>query len=205
VNLNIRGTGSLSGSNPYIVIDGVRATEDEFSNLNPNDIKSISVLKDAAASAIYGSHAAFGAIVVTTKSGKENQDITLNYSSNIRFKKRIYVPESVNSVKWAQVANDASMNFSGGKIFSNDQIDRMRAFIEGERKYGTEPMPNNPSLWRGVETGTSNEWFSGYANTDWWDIMYKDIQTTQKHNISVQGGSDKITYFISGGYLNDPG
>jgi TonB-linked SusC/RagA family outer membrane protein len=205
MNLNIRGTGSLSSSDPYILIDGVRASQSEFSALNPNAIDNISVLKDAAAAAIYGAQAAYGVILVETKAGTNNQGFTINYSNSMRVKNPIYVPESVSSLEYAEVANTASRNFSGEAIFGEEQMDKMRSFIEGDLQYGTAPNPNNSNEWLGVESGSSAGWFSGYGNTDWWDVMYNDFGFSQKHDVSIQGGGDNATYYISGGLLNDPG
>lgn len=204
-DINIRGVGSLSSSNPYILIDGVRADEDELAALNPEAIQNISVLKDAASTAIYGAHAAYGVILVETKKGAKNQDFTLNYSNNYRLKKRIFVPPAVNSIKYAEVVNEASQNVDGGIIIDEEQMALIRAFVEGDLEYGTAPNPDSPNQWLGIEGGTGFGWFSGFANTDWWDVVYKDLAFTQKHNIAVGGGSDNISYHISGGYLNDAG
>jgi TonB-linked SusC/RagA family outer membrane protein len=205
VNINIRGAGSISGSNPYILIDGVRASERELASLNPNDIKNVSVLKGAAASAIYGSHAAFGAILVTTKSGEEDQPFTVNYSTNIRLKSLIFVPPTVSSIQYAEVYNTAAKNFSGQTAIGKDQISKMRKFINGDLKNATAPNPDNNNYWLGVGSGHTTNRFAGYANTDWFDVMYKNMEVTQKHNISIRGGTDKITYYVSGNYLLDPG
>src|SRR5699024_8120193 len=132
MNLNIRGTGSLSGSSPYILIDGVRATQSELSAMNPDAIKNISVLKDAAASAIYGAHAAYGVILVETKNGAKNQEFTIEYSNNIRFSEFTNAPEEVSSVKFAQVANEAAANYGSAKLYPEEQIQKMRDYIAGD-------------------------------------------------------------------------
>lgn len=194
----------MSGSNPFILINGVRATQGELAALNPNIIKSISVLKGAAASAIYGSHAAFGAIIVTTKSGTKREDFTLNYSMDIGFNSLTYVPPTVSSLEFAKMANVASQNFSGTNIFTQKQIDRIRAYINGEIEHQTSPIPSNPDNWRGVGFGTSADWYTGYANTDWYDLVFEP-SLTQKHNISISGGSENITYYFAGGFINNPG
>src|SRR5699024_9830652 len=205
MNINIRGTGSLSSSDPYILINGVRAGQDELAALNPNDIQNISVLKDAASAAIYGAQAAYGVILVETKTGAKNQDFLLSYSNNFRLKERIFVPPAVNTLKYAEVLNEASQNYSGQTAIGEEQMENIRAFVEGERQYGTAQDPNNPNQWLGIQSGTSDGWYSGFANTDWWDVMYNDLGFAQKHNISVSGGSENIAYHVSGGYLNDAG
>src|SRR5690606_24171604 len=96
MDINIRGVGSLSNSSPYILINGVRASSSELSALNANEISSVSVLKDAASTAIYGAQAAFGVILIETKKGEKNQPFSINYSNSFRSKKRIFVPDFVN-------------------------------------------------------------------------------------------------------------
>src|SRR5699024_3709177 len=127
------------------------------------------------------------------------------YSTNVRLKKRIYVPPTVNSLEFAKMANVASENFSGETIFSKGQLDKIRAYLNGDIKKQTQPNPNNPDNWLGVGQGTSNDWYTGYANTNWFDLLYKDMEITQKHNISISGGSENMTYYLSGGFLKDPG
>ncbi|MGM0583009.1 MAG: SusC/RagA family TonB-linked outer membrane protein, partial [Bacteroidota bacterium] len=206
MNINIRGTGSLSTSNPYILINGVRATQSELAALNPMDIQDISVLKDAASTAIYGAQAAYGVILITTKQGIHNQDFEMNYSSSLRQKQRIFVPKPYGgSQKYAEVKNIASYNSTGQYHFSSEHLEKIRAYAEGEIPHQTEQDPRNPNYWLGIGAGGAADWSFGYANTDWFDVMYKDKEYAQKHDISVRGGSDKITYHISGGYLNDQG
>ena len=205
MEMNVRGIGSLSGSDPYIVIDGARASQSELAALNYRDIEDISVLKDAASAAIYGAQAAYGVILIETKKGRRNQEFELNYQNNFAFKDRIYTPPSVNSLKYVEVFNDATLNQSGQVAIGEEQIAKMRAYQNGEIKDQTAPHPDNPNYWLGIEGGASGGWFSGYANNDWMDIMYKDIEMTQRHNLSARGGSDNIAYYISGGFFQDPG
>lgn len=205
MDMNVRGIGSLSSSNPYILIDGTRATQTELAALNARDIETISVLKDAAASAIYGAQAAYGVILIQTKRGERGREFEFNYKNNIMFRNRIYVPSSVDALTWAKVFNDATMTQAGQIAIGEEQMEKIRAYMNGEIEYQTEPHPNNPNYWLGIESGASGGWFSGYANNDWMDIMYKDIEFAQKHDISARGGSENITYYISGGYFHDPG
>ncbi len=205
MSINVRGIGSLSTSSPYILINGVRASESELSALNPNDIQNISVLKDAASTAIYGAQAAYGVILIETKKGRLNQKFEITYSNNFRLKKRIYVPDFVSSVKYAEVLNIATKNYSGQVAIGEEQMAKIRAYYNGEIQNQTEPDPSNPNQWLGIQSGTSDGWFTGYANSDWWQIMYKDMEFAQKHDISASGGTDKIQFHISGSYFNDSG
>ncbi|MDX1285115.1 MAG: SusC/RagA family TonB-linked outer membrane protein, partial [Draconibacterium sp.] len=201
MGINIRGIGSLSTSSPYVLVDGVRSN---INNVNPEDIANISILKDAAAAAIYGAEAAYGVILITTKSGAKNGQFQINYSNSFNMKKLMYVPETVSSVEFAQVANDAGMNFRGSPFFSEEQIQEMQDHIDGNYPYGTGPM-SNPGRWLGIGGGGAGDWYAGRANTDWFDVMYKDYSVTQQHNISARGGTEKLTYYLSAGILDDPG
>ena len=93
MNLNIRGLGSINGGSPYVLVDGM---EQDINNVNPNDIESISVLKDAASASIYGARAAFGVVLITTKKGR-NDGYSVNYSNNFSFSAPTIVPHSVDS------------------------------------------------------------------------------------------------------------
>ncbi len=205
MSMNIRGIGSLSSSSPFILINGVRASDSELAALNPNDIQNISVLKDAASAAIYGAQAAYGVILVETKKGSFNKKLAVNYSNNFRLKKRIYIPKMLGSEQYAEVLNDASKNYSGQIAIGEEQMEKIKAFANGELQYQTEQNPTNPNQWLGIESGTSNGWFSGYANTNFWDIIYKDVEFAQKHDISASGGSDNIFYNLSGSFFDDRG
>ncbi|SHF01642.1 TonB-linked outer membrane protein, SusC/RagA family [Mariniphaga anaerophila] len=205
MKINIRGLGSLSTSSPYILINGVRASDSELSALNPNDIQNISVLKDAASTAIYGAQAAYGVILIETKKGSTNKEFEISYSNNLRIKKRIFVPDFVNSVKYAEVLNIATKNYSGQVAIGEEQMEKIRAYYEGRIQEQTEADPNNPNQWLGIQSGTSNGWFSGYANSNWWDVIFKDQEFAQKHDISASGGTESIAYHISGSFFNDNG
>lgn len=205
MNMNVRGIGSLSTSDPYILIDGVRATQSELSNLNPRDIENISVLKDAAASAIYGAQAAYGVVLISTKEGVRQQDLNIQYSNDFRFHQLTYVPETVNSLEFAEWANLASDNLGGGRYFSDEQIEKIRQVIEEDPEYQTGPLPNNPNQWAGIGSGRGIDWYNGYANTDLFDVMFKDFKPSMKHDLSVSGGSDNLAYYLSGGWLKDSG
>lgn len=110
---NIRGTTSINGGSPLVLIDNVPG---DIDMLNPEDIESISVLKDAASSAIYGARAAFGVILVTTKKGKTGQKAQLNYNNNFGFQKSINRPETATSLQWMQAYLDAE--FNAGKYYT---------------------------------------------------------------------------------------
>lgn len=193
--LNIRGIGSISGSGgtPYILVDGI---EQDIYNINPDDVESISVLKDAAASAIYGARAAFGVILVTTKKGKTN-GVTLNYSTNYSFSSPIQLPKTVNSIKFAEYMNLAAANDGAAAVFQSIIIDQMKKYQAGEIKDWTIPVPWAPNFWL--------TYSGGWANTDWFKVDYKDMVPKSVHNISLSGGNERTQYYISGSSFNQEG
>lgn len=194
MSMNIRGTGTIgsgSSASPLILIDGV---EGDLSTVNPNDVENISVLKDASSSSIYGARAAFGVILVTTKSGKSGKT-HVSYSGNVRFSNGIGIPAMANSVEFANMFNKAQTNDGGSPVFTDDQIQKMQDYMDGKLKYPTEATSN----------GTWNNWTGAYANTNWFDVFYKDWATSQEHNISLNGGTEKTQWYISGNYLGQNG
>ena len=131
MNINIRGAGSIgSGSTdkPLILIDGI---EGDLNTLNPNDVESVSVLKDAASASIYGSRAAFGVILVTTKSGKAGK-VRVNYSGDVRFSTATQTPDMVDSYRFATYFNAASINNGGQAQFNEEQMEKILKFQRGE-------------------------------------------------------------------------
>ncbi|OJY81701.1 MAG: hypothetical protein BGP14_02680 [Sphingobacteriales bacterium 44-15] len=195
LGFNIRGMGSIEGNaTPLILVDGV---EMNINNLDPGTIESVSVLKDASSSAIYGSRAPFGVILITTKKGKKNERITIQYNNNLIFGKPIGIPHMDNSLVFATVYNQASVNAGSPPMFPDEQIERIKGFMAGT--YTTEFNPDNPttSIWDGRRFGN--------ANYDWPHILFKDHKFDQRHNVAVSGGNDKTQYYISLGYFDQGG
>jgi len=200
MNITIRGMGSLNGGSPYILIDGAPG---DINLLNPEDIESISVLKDAAASAIYGARAPYGVILVTTKKGEKKEKINIRISSNLMINTPMPLPEMPDSYTWAKVLNEAGTN-GGGRPVSDITIDRIIAFQNEDWDYLKQSMANWPegatnfgaypegNVWNGANLN--------YANTDWWDIYYGN-SVNHKHNLSVSGGTDNASYYLSLGYI----
>lgn len=194
MNINIRGVGSIgegSNSSPLVLIDGM---EGDLSMVNPNDIENISVLKDAAASSIYGSRAPFGVILVTTKTGQKETRVT--YSGNIRFQQPVKTPQLADSYTMALMMNDAWTNMGNAAPFSQTQLDNMLKFQRGELEYGTEPTVDGKDWKKQIQA---------FGNTDWYDFYLKKHTTSQEHNLSVTGGNDRVSYYVSGSYLKQNG
>lgn len=194
-NINIRGAGTIgSGSNssPLILIDGM---EGDMNSLNPQDIESISVLKDAASSAIYGSRAPFGVILITTKRGKAGK-MKITYSNNFRWSDPLLKPKMLDSYSFATYWNDAKANAGQNPAFSEEVMERIIAYQKGEIDYGTVPN-NNGDGW--------NQYTGANANTDWFEEHYKSWSPSQEHGINMNGGSENVQYFLSTNYLGQEG
>lgn len=173
----VRGQGTLNNSAPLIVIDGM--TGIALSDINPQDIESISVLKDAASSAIYGSRAANGVILVTTRQGAERAP-RITYSGNVSF-------ETV--AKRLNLVTDYAdfMEIQNAGLIANGQAPR---FSQGKIDEWRNDAGRNPTV---------------YPNTDWQDHIYRNPSVVQNHNLSVTGGSKRVRYNLTFGYINNPG
>ena len=201
MGLNIRGIGTIGeGSNaaPLVLIDG---SEGDLYSISPNDIESISVLKDASSSAIYGSRAAFGVILVTTKSGKDSRT-NVSYNGNVRFSTATQIPEMPNSYDFARYWNDAAANSGGNAPFSQDMLNKIKNHINGTPAPGEEVT----TTWQGTAANEPWSMYNGsWDNTNWFKEMYKSAVPSTEHNISVSGGGNKVNYYISGAILSQRG
>ena len=201
MSMNIRGIGTIGdGSNaaPLVLIDG---SEGDLYSISPNDIESISVLKDASSSAIYGSRAAFGVILVTTKSGKEGR-MNVSYNGNVRFSTATQIPEMPNSYDFARYWNDAAANSGGNAPFSQDMLNKIKNHINGTPAPGEEVT----TTWQGTAANEPWSMYTGsWDNTNWFKEMYRSAVPSTEHNISVSGGGNKVNYYISGAILSQRG
>ena len=189
LNMQIRGQGT-----PFVVVDGIPTTS--INGINPNDVESISVLKDAAAAAIYGARAPYGVILITTKSGMTNGKLTIEYSGNYSSIKPIRKPHHADSYTTALAFNEAAANSGRIPSFTNETIDRILAYQADPSLPETIPSPGNPLRW--AEGSESN------ANYDWFDVYYGDGRRYQ-HNIALSGGNKGVNFFLSGGLVDDGG
>jgi len=190
LNIQIRGQGT-----PLILVDGIYTTS--LNGINPNDIESISVLKDAAAAAIYGARAPYGVVLITTKSGKVNNKLSIEYSGNYTIIKPINMPHLVDSYTEALALNEAAINSGITPPYTNATIDRILAYQKDPKNTPeTVPASANPALW--ANTTESN------ANYDWFNVFYGQGQRYQ-HNLSLSGGNSGVSFYLSGGYINDGG
>ena len=199
--INIRGTATIgegSSGSPLILIDGM---EGDLNAINPQDIESISVLKDAASSSIYGSRAPFGVILVTTKSGSQGKT-TVRYNNSFRFNQPLTLPHMMDSWQFVNYLNDVTANTSPGTAeFDPDYVEKVRQYWAGESDVVADGYhwQDGHSIWG---TGES---MGVYANVNWIDEYYKSTAFAQEHNLSLTGGTDKINYYVSGNFMDQGG
>jgi TonB-linked SusC/RagA family outer membrane protein len=196
-SINIRGIGTIgSGSSvtPLILIDGM---EGDLNALNPQDVENISVLKDASAASIYGSRAAGGVILVTTKSGKEGKT-SINYNNSFRFNSPLNMPQMMDSYTWALYMNQASINSGNGAWFSESKLAQIKA-AQSDPSMQTM-FANSNNRW---EVWDAND-ILPIANTDWLKEQFGN-SFSQEHTLSVNGGSEKMNFYFSANYLDQDG
>lgn len=211
MSISIRGTGTIGqGSNggPLVLIDGI---EGDMSAINPDDIDNISVLKDAAASSIYGSRAPFGVILITTKNGDHGGKTRINYNNSFRFSNFIRKKRMINSVQFASMINDANINSGRSVWYNKERVDRIVAYhnatpvspgvrrtADGELVYSLYPSTTVPQYWGSI-------WVEGSDDTDWQDEYYNNTAFAQEHNVSISGGSKAFNYYTSFSFLDNDG
>ena len=195
LSFNIRGAGTIgagSSSSPLVLVDGM---EGDMNTINPQDIETVTVLKDAAASSIYGSRAPFGVILITTKKGKSGTP-SVSYSNNFRWTKPMGLPTMMDSHTFARYWNEAAANGGESPKFSDEVINNIIKYQKGEIDFTTVPDANG-SRW---------EYYTGSnANTDWFKEQYRDYSFSQDHSVNINGGTESTQYFVSAGYLDQGG
>lgn len=208
--IRLRGmTGTLSnsgGAQPLILVDNVEVPNLQM--INPEDIESISVLKDAASASIYGSRGAWGVILITTKTGKKGESPKINYSNNFSWATPTKTPVIAPAAEGAEMAFKAlqrtnpSTNVFGvvGMYFDEIGIQKMR---EWEQQYGGQNLGDEMVLGRDFEIRDGRLFF--YRPWDAGEMFMKDWTPQQKHDLSVSGGSDKTSYRLGVGYLGQNG
>lgn len=198
-SINIRGVRSLTASNsPLFVVDGIPLATGGIEYINPNDIESIDVLKDASATAIYGSRGANGVVIVTTKQGKTGRT-TLNLNVATTFEKLIDKQDMFNAEeyitfrRWAYYYKNPSVYPRGDQpTIANDRV----IFL----------ATSDPSAWANIARGwTSGKWDGSQVQTTDWGALVTQTGVTHNLNLSVSGGSEKIKSYASFGYLDNKG
>ncbi|MGK6350154.1 TonB-dependent receptor [Parapedobacter sp. DT-150] len=193
---NIRGYTGFGGmARPLVVVDGVQVADGDLYKINVSDVESVSILKDAASAAIYGSSAPYGAILITTKKGKAGEKPTITYSNNFAFAEPIHLPEPMNSLDFANFMNEAAANSGASPIVGEEQLQRIKDYMDGKI---TEQTIVNPAA--GVDG-----WMGGNANNNWFKFFTKDFSFSQQHNLGASGSFGKSNYYIGLGYLQKNG
>lgn len=195
--INIRGTGTIgsgSNANPLILIDGA---EGDINTINPNDIANISVLKDASASSIYGSRAAFGVVLITTKKGKSGRTV-VNIGTSTRVSSPVAMPEMQDSYSFANFFNDGFLNAGYTPFFTDERLKRIKDFQDGKITTTIPARATDPTRW-------ADGYDQGNDNVDWYDAIFKPSVISQETNLSVSGGKEGLTYYLSGAYVDQPG
>ncbi|MGG7663777.1 SusC/RagA family TonB-linked outer membrane protein [Dyadobacter sp. BHUBP1] len=200
--IRIRGTNSLGNSNALIVVDGVPNRSGGLDRLNPADIESISVLKDAAA-AIYGSRAGNGVILITTKRGKSGKP-QLSYDLNLGIGQPTRTPKMSNAAEYATIRNEL-------QIYDNLPVNQWQGALQGFNANGAYTRTDNGNVLSAVFTPTDLQKFRDgsdpliHPNTDWYGSVIRNWSPQQRHNLQLTGGSENIKYLASLGYINQEG
>jgi len=182
-------------SAPYVLVDGIPMG---INDIDPNDIESISVLKDAASTSIYGARAAYGVILITTKKGQTGTNVS--YSMNTGWSSPTIWPEIEQGIKWAHALNEAKVNAGGSPFYNADALNRLAQNLV---EPGSAPgmLPDASGLgWDIMNTGTK-----GVANDGLTDLIVNRWAPRMKHNLSVSGGNETVNYYVSGGYYTEQG
>jgi len=203
-DIKIRGIGSVNGqSRPLILVDNVQT--DDLSIINPQDIESISVLKDAASASIYGARAAFGVVLIKTKTGKKNQKAVISYTDNFSWNTPTVLPDFADPVpELAGLSAAAKRAKITPETFGMNLDTLHDAIANWEKTYSKTNT--------GLEMVKGQDWDIRKDGKTYfykvWDpkkMMLNKYTFSQLHNLSISGGTDKITYYISGGYSQDGG
>ena len=171
--IRIRGIGTLGNSDAMVLVDGIVSS---MNDVNPNDVESITVLKDAASASIYGSRAANGVILITTKNGKKGETIA-HYNMDMGKQSMTATPDFINSWEAASLYNEALVNEGKAPKYSDAEIQKFRDGSDPER----------------------------YPNTDWYDLFWRGNGLQQSHALDVSGGGEKMQSYLSIGHLSQNG
>lgn len=197
--IRIRGTNTLGNSSPLIVIDGVPDRAGGLDRLNPADIESMSVLKDASA-AIYGARAANGVILITTKQGKTGKPV-VSYDYNRGWLQPTVVPDMGNSAQYAELLNEQ-------RLFSDVPHQQWPAAWEAFKSTGSYTRTDNNQRVNAIYSPEDLQKFRDgsspltHPNTDWYKSVFKDWSSQQQQNLQVSGGTEAVRFLASLGYQN---
>lgn len=172
--LYIRGIGTYGNSAPLIVVDGLPRAQADFAQLDVNEIESVTILKDASSSALYGIQGANGVIVVTTKRGVVGLAPEINFTAQVAVQQPIRLPRMMTTYDQALYYRERDEHDGKPEVYTDDVMEAIRSNA-------------NPYL---------------YPNVNWYDVILKDISTQQQYNLNLTGATGRIRYFVSGSYIN---
>ncbi len=181
----VRGQGTLNSSGPLVLVDGM---EQSISMVNPSDIESVSILKDAASCAIYGNRGANGVILITTKNGTSDR-ISVTYDGNFSYNTPFKVIHTVSDyARYMKLMNESATNLGNSTMFSQSSIDTWEEAKKNPNGIAASGYPN----------------YVAYPNTDWWDEIYSK-EWMQKHTVSIDGKEKRTGFSLSFSYIDNPG
>ena len=202
-SLNIRGTTSIgAGGSSLILIDGV---EGDLTSINPEDVASVSVLKDASSTAVYGARGAFGVILITTKN-PEKGTVSINYTGSTTANRRTVIYDNItDSVEWFDWWVTCYNGYYQGQQTLPDNVDSTvpysQEIVNEIKRRNADPTLSKAA----VLTGHNTFGWGYYDNFDWYKEFYKPVNWSTEHNLSVSGGTDTANYYVSGRYFGQDG
>lgn len=180
----LRGAATTNGTSPLILVDGV--PRESIREIDSNEIETLSVLKDASATAVFGVRGANGVILITTKRGEAGK-MTVRPSVLYSIQSYTNRPKHMDSYTHAMLSNEARANEDGASEFTDEQIDKFKSWVDGRG---------------GPANETDRYW---YPNTDWQSILLRDHASMVRSNVDISGGTDRLQYFVNVGYLYQGG
>ena len=193
-SINVRGTTSINSSDPLVLIDGAVG---DMSRVNPNDVESISVIKDASAAAVYGARAAFGVILITTKSGAEQDGkATVRYSGRLGWEAPTTSTDYEDTGYWSVYTINKFWKAENGGLYVDYTDYDMQQLLA--RVNDKTENPDRP--WTVIDERNGRKQWVYYGNYDWWHMLYNDNRPVQQHNVSISGGNKDVKYMVSGAY-----
>ncbi|MCD7852344.1 MAG: TonB-dependent receptor [Parabacteroides sp.] len=188
---NIRGTNSINGGTPLILVDGIPTDAAEFSRMNSMDIENISILKDASSAAIYGARASFGVILVTTKRGK-GEKLVVHFNNNFNMRTLSHLPKIVKD-PYIQASYKDEMGKPWYDLYDEQELAYAKLRSEDASLSSVMMSTQTPGYWK------------HFATTDWFDEVYRSIGTSNSHNLSVSGSTGKVSYYLGSEYYGERG
>ena len=192
MDINIRGyTGVGETKPPLIIVDGVEVTMADFKSINPLDVESISLLKDASSAAIYGMKAANGVLLVMTKRG-EDKPLSVSFRYQGKWNQLMNAPEGANSVRFLRLLNYADKSSGGGYSISQDFLDLIdKTAVRPDLYPAVTPHADHPDRW--------DETYNQRGNTQWYNALLDNVVYSDQYNLSFSGGGKAFNYYVSGG------